>query len=138
MTTLNNRVSVWRPPEAAPQGCHCRHKGVVETIRVTCGGTADHINGCPGMTGWVTQGGFWSQDLPPPPASSPVLNPRLYDEHADLAVAHMKSGRASSLAEACRQAVSELGRGKNWAADDPKIGVPDRLYKRAGDLLKGD
>jgi hypothetical protein len=66
-----------------------------------------------------------------------LLDPGLYDEHAHFAVELIMNGQARSKAEACRKAVEMLGKGKYWGPDDPKTRVPDRLYKRVGDLLKG-
>jgi len=137
MTQVSGRVSVWQPPEALPQGCNCRNLRIDEITRMTCGGTADHKNGCPGMTGWFRPDGFWCQDLPPPPPSSPLLDPGLYDEHAHFAVELMMNGQARSKAEACRKARDKLGEGRYWGPNDPKTGVPDRLYKRVGALLRG-
>lgn len=139
MTTQSHRVSVWRLPEDAPSACTCRRPNQYPDVQhVICGGSADHRNGCPGMTGWIRPDGLWCEDLPPPPPSSPVLDPGLYDAHAARAVDLYKAGRARSVAAACRQAVSEMGRGTHWGANAPRIGVPDRLYRRARSLLKRD
>jgi hypothetical protein len=90
------------------------------------------------MDGWITRDGLWCEGLPPLPPTSPKLDPGIYDRHARRAAEIHAGGQAKSLAAACRMATDELGRGQYWGANDPRLGVPDRFYRRAKALLKGD
>lgn len=125
------RWSAWHHPEDAPANCECRKAGRDEGL-VSCGGWYGGPDDCTGFDGYVRADGMWAFELPPAPPNMRKMG--RYDKHAYRAVELRTGDGDLTRTEACRLAIREFGRGKNWPADDEQLGVPRGLYERVGAL----